>query len=587
MRVLFGLLIFVSLAGCAGAKTKLCGDRVIMREGKLKLSKNEQVLVCGSNEGGEAWRDVPLPQAEYQIRVKLQNDGFLHPRFEREGDVLNVWQGPRDRVKDVKVKGGEGILDATKLRHVRGEALEPGELDEVKLWADSEMRSHGYGCPKIDVRAEAWNGTIFADVDSGKRMKVAGIEYTGLEGLDTEALARYQAIEPGDWHDAREMQLTSSRMLADGLFQSAYFTTTCRDDKIDYRLVTSVGKPRILTFGVGASTEEFPFTRIWFKNARLDDRASSFTATLYASPRTQSLEVRSEFYRVPWSRRSYFGPRFLLAREKERDYEVARTKVGADLGRNWDVWRTRLQGRVGPTWNYVDTVQGIGPTHLSFLSWEGSLLAMSHEYEASMRDQYTGWQSGFEYRGQREGIGSAVNVDRFEFNFKQLWNLGAYTPPLFVLATRLQAIGLDTKQLSELGENFETNRDALGKRLLPVDYRVFFGGDQNLRGFSRQVLNNGGVGYATALYLGFELRLIEELPYKLQPFLLFDSAQLGDRRMTLDKPLFVSEGLGVRWASPFGTLRGSAARGMIWGGDDSTKGYPQEWVYFFSFGQEF
>jgi len=57
--------------------------------------------------------------------------------------------------------------------------------------------------------------------------------------------------------------------------------------------------------------------------------------------------------------------------------------------------------------------------------------------------------------------------------------------------------------------------------------------------------------------------------------------------MTLDKPLFVSEGLGLRWASPFGTLRGSAARGMIWDGDDSTKEYPQEWVYFFSFGQEF
>jgi outer membrane translocation and assembly module TamA len=55
----------------------------------------------------------------------------------------------------------------------------------------------------------------------------------------------------------------------------------------------------------------------------------------------------------------------------------------------------------------------------------------------------------------------------------------------------------------------------------------------------------------------------------------------------LEEPIFVSEGFGLRWASPFGTLRGSAARGEIYNEAGVADEYPQEWVYFLSFGQEF
>lgn len=573
------------LASCSSAKKSLCDNRITFQEGELALTKNEQVLICGSDKGLEGWREVPLPQAEYQIKVKLADQGYLHPRFERNQEHLDVWRGPREKISKLTVNGADGLLFPDKLRQLRGQPLEPAQLDRVKKWADTELRTDGYGCPTVDVRAQAWDQQVIADVTPGARMRVAGIDYKGLGGLDTETLARYQAIEPGDWHNAREMQLTASRMLSDGLFQTAYFTTNCRGDLIDYHLVAGIGKPRIFRFGVGASTEEFPFTRIWFKNARLDDRASSFTVTAYASPKAQNLDVSSEFYRVPWSRRTYFGPRFFVGREKERSYEVNRARLGIDLGRNFDLSHMRFQGRIGPTLNYVDTVIGYGPRHQKYVSWDGSLMVMSHEYEIGMRDQFEGWTASFDYRGQRKGAGSSINVDRYELTAKHLWNLGAYTPPLFVLASRVQAIGVNTSQIASARENGSW-LDSNGG-IVPVDYRVFFGGDQNLRGFSRQGLDNGGLGYTTAVYLGFELRLVEELPYHLEPFLLFDSARLGDRRLTLDSAVFTSEGLGVRWASPFGTLRGSAARGHIFHGNKQTDRYAQEWVYFFSFGQEF
>lgn len=577
---LFNLLVVtMAVAGCAGTggEVRLC-EHIYLREGRLKLDRNEKVLVCGAGQdGGEGWREVPLAQAQYQIKVLLQNQGYLHPRFERRADILDVWSGPLETAARFEVNGADGLLDPVKKREVIGQPLTPAMLDEIKRWADSGLRARGYACPRIDVRAEAWNRAVIADIEKGSRLRVGKVLYSGLDGLDPETMARYQAFQAGDWYDVRDTQVTVARLLADGLFQSAYFINGCHDGRTDLSLVTSIGKPRIFRFGVGASTEEFPFARAWYKNARLDSRASSFTASVYASSRTQSLDVSSALYHVPWSRRAYFGPRFFAAREYESAYEVTRAKLGADLGRMWDWRRARLQARLGPTLNYVNTVQGIGPQALSFLSWEGSLTAMNRAFELYSRDQYEGWMADLEYRGQRRGVGSPINVDRYEVNYKYLWNVAGYAPPLFVLGSRLQAVGVGGNPVA-LGEN----RD-----VLPVDYRVFYGGDQNLRGFNRQSLDNQGYGYLTALYLGFELRLVEELPYRLEPFLLFDSAQLGNRRFTLDAPLFTSQGMGLRWASPFGTLRGSAARGRIFHEDQSTQGYPQEWVFFLSFGQEF
>lgn len=567
------------LAGCASAGPRQLCDNIRLEEGSLALSRNAKLLVCGSGKRGqEGWTDVPLPQAQYQLGVLLQGEGYLHPRFERNGQTLSVWSGPLERIEHFDIEGAEGLLKPSRKRQIVGERLTPEKLDEIKHWAESELRALGYPCPKIEVRAQAWDHRVVLTIAPHGRRRVGNFAFEGLEGLDTETIARYQATEPGAWYDVRESQLTASRLLNDGLFQSAYVLDQCRgDDQVDLTLKTQVGRPRIFRFGVGASTEEFPFARIWFKNARLDDRASSFTSTLYASPRLQSLDLGAEFYRLPFSRRMFWGPRLLTARSKERSGEVNRAEFGADLGRWWDARGTRMQARFGPTLNYVDTVEGVGPTKLTFVSWTGRYAVMTHPYELFTREQREGWTADFTYRGQREGIGSPINVDRYEVNAKHLWNITRQSPPLLVLGSRVQAIAVNANP-TLLGE---------GDKTLPQDYRVFYGGNQNLRGFVRQSLTNHKLGYLTALYLGFELRLVEQLKYHLEPFLLLDSAQLGERRFTLDRPVFTSSGLGLRWSSPFGTLRGSFARGRIFDGDEDTDEYKQEWVSFLSFGQEF
>jgi translocation and assembly module TamA len=565
-------ILMFSTAGL-GADQALC-DHVLMKEGKLRLNENEKILVCGSSKGGEGWLQVPLPQAQLQLANLFQADGYLNPHFDRQGDTLFAWSGPQSEVKSLKTTGDQGYLRPEKKRKILHEPLMPSKLNEVQRWADQELRSHGFACPALKVEAQAWDQTVLVETEPGQVQRIGTLTYSGLEGLHVDTFQRYQAFRPGELYDIRETQLTTDRLLGDGLFQGAYYVADCQGDIVNLQLRASLGKPRIFRFGIGASTEEFPFVDITFRNARLDDRASSFSAILHASNIEQTLNFSSELYWFRGYPRLFFGPRFVIERESESAFETFSSKAGGDLGFYWDNWDIRFAGRLGPTANYYTTVRGVGPTDSTYTSIEGSLNFQSHIYEVFTRNQYEGWTGNIQYHGNRKGVGSDFSVDRYDLKFKYLWNVGAYAPPLFVLGMRVESSTV-------LIDN------SVSRSVLPVDYRIFMGGDDNLRGFARTSIDNGKLGYLTALYTGFELRLVEEIPYGVQPFLLWDNARLGNRGQTLDPPLFVSEGLGIRWATPFGTLRGSAAKGHIENGDTSTLNYTQQWIYFFSFGQEF
>ncbi len=571
------ILGFFILSSCAHKTHKIC-DHIEMREGRLALSTNEQVLVCGSNEGAAGWKEIPIPQAQHQLTVYLNNEGYLSPRFERDQKQLTVWSGPRSKISALEVTGADGLLDPDKKRKIVGESLEPARLDEVQQWAETDLRNSGYACPQVSLQGQAWDTKVIANVEEGQQQTFGGITRIGLDNIDQSYLSRYEAFGSGDLYDVRKTQLTASRMLAEGFIQSANFVATCRGDKADLTLRASIGPPKVFRFEVGASTEEFPFASVTFRNARVDDRASSYTATLYTSPRTQSLTATSQLYWLPWTKKAFFGPRARLARVSEKTFEYLEAKAGADIGRFWDMWDIRWMGRLGPTINYTETKVGIGPENISYLSWEASLDAMSLNYESNLRNQYEGWAGSFRYRGQKKGLGSEINVNRYDVTYKALWNVGAYAPPLLVFGFRLELNSVDADQTTAGQDNRE---------LVPIEYRVFYGGAENLRGFSRKSITNANIGYLTAAYAGFELRLIEQIPWNIQPLLLVDLARLGAQRMEFDDPLFASFGGGIRWASPFGTLRGSAARGKIYQANSSAAVYAEEWVYFLSFGQEF
>lgn len=575
MRYFFLSLVFLHFS--ASADQKLCSNPdVIVVDGTFILSSNEQTLVCGTRDSTAAWRKVPLEQAQYQLNVLLQSEGYHNATFENDGLSLKVFKGAITRTEKLVLTGTNGVVDAKQKRRILNQPMTPKKLDEVKEWAELSARRQGHACPDIQMRAEVWSRTMFGRIEPGPVQVIGEINRSGYGSLNPNALRRFEAFETGDVYDVVDTQITVDRMMSQGLFQNAYITTTCRGGKVDLDFLTEVGKPKLLRFGLGASTEEFPFVDLWYKNSRLDSLASSFLTQLHASSLRQSFELKSEFYIVPGSYRAFVGPRSKIERQKEPVYESNKLEVGVDLGRAWDVWSTRLNGRIGPTLNNLRTITGTAPAESRYLSWEAALSFMNHSYEAFSRNQAEGWAGDMKYSTQIKNVGAPINVDRFELRFKNFYNVGGYSPPLFVIANRFEVITLNTR-----GDETQEIAD------VPVDWRIFYGGNDNVRGFSRQALNNQGQGFMTAALLGSELRIVQVLPHAIEPLLLFDVAKLGTRKFNFIAPTFISFGAGVRWASAVGTLRLSIARGEIVNDSIETSGYPRDWNYNFSFGQEF
>lgn len=573
--IVFHFILILTVLGFqsfASAKdTEIC-PHIIVKDGTINLNGNEKILVCGSDDGPTSWKDIPLTQIEFQMTAILQNMGYLQPRFERTADQLLIWRGPLSRIQHFEVLGAENVLDGSKKRKVINAPLNPAKLDEVNAWANLNIRSRGYPCPEIKVEARAWNESVVMQSKLGPVFHFGAYPTESLNGIHEGVLRRYQPFATNDLYDIRKTQIMTDRLLADGLFQSAFFETQCLGKNVSMQLKTLVGPAKIIRFGIGASTEELPFADLSFRNGRLDENASSITATLHGSPRLQSLGVDTELYWIPEWYRTFLAPRINFSREIESSYQTDTSRMGVDLGIKWDAFNTRFLGRGGPTLNAVTTTEGFGPT-MTYPTVDASLTLMSHDYEYSMVDQFQGWTSSFLFRSQNKGLGSEVDVTRYEGYFKYLWNIGAYSPPFLVLGTRAQAILVETGDEDKLDQ-------------IPIEDRVFFGGDQNMRGFNRKSLNNFNLGYLSFVYLGFELRMVEELPYHLQPFLLWDLAKAGVKDKQLDSPTYVSEGFGIRWRSPFGTLKGSYARGRVFAAPAGFEEIDQ-WVLFVSFGQEF
>ncbi|MGE4133788.1 MAG: POTRA domain-containing protein [Bdellovibrionales bacterium] len=567
------VLLFSSLAY---ADRRLCGP-IIFKEGWISVGANEKILLCGSSESKDAWKKIPVAQAQLQLKNLLQRKGYQDPKFEERGDELWVWAGEQRIVKDIEIRPRLKELDPNRLRQVLGYPLTSDVLDDVTNWAELELKSQGYACARVKVTAELWNNRIVVTADPGARSRVRSIHWEGHDNLQESVLRRFAAMKEGQLYDVQKSQLTTSRLFNEGLFDSVHIQPKCAGENTDIEVRTSVGRPKLLRFGFGASTEEYVFTDVSFRNSRLDNRASAFSTKLHVSPLQQNLEVGSELYMFPLLDTAFLGPRFTVGRTSESRYEVNQSKAGIDIGQYGDWLNARYLVKGGPTLNYVDTVRGIGPKQTTYLDWQGALSTHSHLYESRLREQDAGWSGFGHYRGQRDRVGSTINVDRFEAGIKYLWNMGSYTPPLFVLALRAQGIAVNVSD-----DDFSLRRDQL-----PVDYRLYWGGDQNLRGFSRQSLHFSKLGYLTGLYGGTELRLVEVLPYRLQPFGLFDWGRLGRKRWTLDEDEFISWGGGIRWMSPIGNFRVYAAKGEILGETASSLSYQQEWVYFLGFGQEF
>lgn len=164
MRYFFLSLVFLHFS--ASADQKLCSNPdVIVVDGTFILSSNEQTLVCGTRDSTAAWRKVPLEQAQYQLNVLLQSEGYHNATFENDGLSLKVFKGAITRTEKLVLTGTNGVVDAKQKRRILNQPMTPKKLDEVKEWAELSARRQGHACPDIQMRTEVWSRTCLAELN--------------------------------------------------------------------------------------------------------------------------------------------------------------------------------------------------------------------------------------------------------------------------------------------------------------------------------------------------------------------------------------------------------------------------------------
>lgn len=548
----------------------------------LDLSATETRLLCGDPES-YAWQKVSPLQAQYFAKSFLQMRGYLNPEFDARNSELIIYTGPLVRAVDLEVQGAPPDFDVDRKRNIEGRALTPDLLNEVEAWAKSRAQEIGFACAEVEVKASPQTGIIQIMLKPGPAYFFGEIENEGLvtkPGL----VERNHAFIDGQLFDYRLLNLSSQRLTRGELYISSYFDLRCPNDSdksekqdepfsIFRHLVPAT--PRLLTFGVGVDTEVGPVIRSSFRHVLLTPKGTQSQVQVTASYREQKFEAQMDFYPLDDLRsRFHLEPRFQVRRELEEQYESVTTSLGVSPAVGLETTTAEHRLSFGPAFENVDLQDfKSGPRKSAYVFFNLQALSKSHLFEYYAAEPQEGWQVSTSVGSRVNGLASPTTLHRVQVDIQALWNLRHYDPPLLVIGSR-----------TKLG-TFIFEDQVAGLAEVPVSQRFFLGGDGDIRGYARKQLPFDESGYLTAISQSFELRWVEILPWKLQPLILFDLAKGSSTPQKLNRGIFFSPGIGLRWSSPLGPIRSTLARGEIW--DDPGSNAKPHWQWFVSFGKEF
>lgn len=534
------------------------------------FTKNDQLLICGSAET-PGWEEVPENQSLFHIRARLNAEGFFDPKITKDGDRYLIDPGEATEVKNVIFRNEPiGFRDRI-FRGFKNQTLDPAALDNAKTWTTSRLRSMGYPCPEVQVRGAYETGTIEVDIDSGPRLILSHVERPQTGELRDTVFERFDAFQIGDRFNADLLALTSRRLLEAGIVDFTHFEDQCSQEGAIAHQRAILGQRRNLVFAIGASTEELPILRAEWRNVRLDPYASTLAFSVYTSPRLQSIKASSELYWFRKLPRLFLSPVAEIRRESEFTYKALRQRFQLGSGYIKDDSQHRYIFNFAPIYTVENTIEGQGPSHFQYLSFRGSAELLSHYFEFLRFNPQEGYQLQAHWEAQRQGAGSPFSADLIKLSGTHLWNIGSLDPPLTVLGVRFGHSIIAASNLN----------------LIPASFRLFLGGAEDVRGFFRQSINNANLGFQTTSFLGLEARFLEVLPYQLQPFVFYDIGKVGFNEWSWINETYTAPGVGMRWQSPFGALRGTLAKGIILNENPQRPQPPEEWNIFLSYGREF
>lgn len=542
---LFTFLFLLSHPLLAWEET-LCERYVLRAEEEIEFSKNELTLICGSQRVKE-WQKISEAQSLYHLKIFLGDRGYYQILTKAEGNLTLVLIPPKTRVSEWNLNGTTKVTPS-RFRKILGEPITPKLLDSVSDLITLDLQNQGYACPVVRTEAQVDQKTLNTKVETGQIKKIKQVTRQKIEGMDTEALRRYDAFQLDSLFQKDLVRLTEVRVLSDNSLQDSHFEIDCaQDNDVILRQKNLAGPPRLFLVGIGANTEKGPSLKVSWKHLRLGEQASRLAFSLSGSFREQRLDALLDWYFPNPLNRFHLQPGFSLSHRTENSFERYEGELRLTPATSWDNSLLGVQFSFGPTLNFEKTVVGFGPNDAKFMAFFAGLRIKEHRYELYESSPRQGFELNVNDLTAVKDVFSNMSASKVGIRFTYLWNFANWDPPLWIFGLR----GAMSSTLTD---------ETVTSSVLPSSFRHFLGGSGDLRGFSRLSLP-GPEGALTATYLSAEIRLSNYLPWSLQPFAFFDIGMLGKKSLQLDGKVYPSPGLGLRWESPIGVFRGTGALG--------------------------
>ena len=522
------------------------------------------------------------------------NSGFLEARVRPIRDRLGpdrvalrivIDEGPRYTVRQVNLTGFEylpvdevrrtlltregqvfyRLFTATDKRYIQSLADRGALLD---MTVESNIVPHG----------EDHTVTVNFLVVEGHPIRVGAILVRGLQKTKRDVVVRELELEPGELYDNGKIALSQTRLFQTGLFRSVRISplrddtvSTVRDLVVD---VTELPGGEV-SFGAGfASAERFRGSySVAYRNWL--GRGITIGTNGQISSIFQQVDVGIT---QPWLFRTRTtGTLRAFFRREDRISHTER-ETGMSVSANRELSRT-FRGQM------IYTLKNI---KVSSLSDELAILLSSGAVADSLRSRREGSLTGVVSYDSRDDI---LNPKTGFFGQLQ----SSLASPALGSSTRnrnsiLTLMGIVRKYLSipnapDLSTSFSFSYvRALDNNLIPLDSKLFIGGDRSVRGFSINQIGQPDGGLI-AVSAQNELRV----PFSRLTMAFFvDWGGIGKTVGTFSiKDFLVGYGGGLRVNSPIGLIRGDVGFHGQSAIDESGSSLYDRTYFYFGLGQAF
>ncbi len=543
--VLLGGLALLGGAG-AGAQLSITGvEDELLANVRLHLNLDREACTAA------AWRITQRYQAApRQIRQALEAFGYYHAGIDSSLEfdedcwaaefVIEPGEPVRIRTLDVRLSDEAG--QETRFEEaVRDSGLSPGRplhhglYEQLKRRLLSIAEDRGYvdarfSAQRIDIHPDELAADVVLHFESGERYRFGEIAVE-QDVLDDRLLRAYLGFEEGDYFEQRRLTSLYVALVESGYFDTVDVRTQSPDPDartVPVVLMLTPSRPRLITYGLGYSSDTGPRLRFGRDNRRYNERGHQFGLTSQLSPVISEVIVNYRFPfgdpRTEWV--SFDGG----VRHEDTDTSVSdRLQFGVrrviELPRSW----TRTQ-RVSLLFEDFRVGEQQGRSRLLMPGMEWFRLRTDDQLRPR-----NGSRLDFEIRAAADELGSDTSFVQGILRGKLIRSLPSRARILL-----RGSLGL-------------TWKDAIED--LPPSVRFFAGGDTSVRGYRYDSL---GPENEQGEIIGGSGLLVGSVEYEhpiTERWSLATFVDSGNAFRSAGFRVRTGAGIGVRWQSPLGPVR--------------------------------